>query len=386
MKVALLADLHLGFGANTNRIRYEDSFRQAKEAIELAAEHADVILIAGDIFDTRRPGLEVLARSVDVFSPAKEIGIPIYAIHGNHDIRVGAEQNVVKLLDRFGILTYIHRQRVNIKINHETLEVFGVGWIPDSHAAQVFSLLPTPSKDPSILLFHQPLAGFFNWINETPIEPSMLPEGYSLYVTGHLHWHVAKNVNGRRIVIPGSTIRTQLRDKEVQDTPAFFIWDTQEDRLDEVVLKTPRKGILLEIDVTFSDHPEQLIVQTIERAIAGQNFPIVKVNVGGRSKRKINVKSIEKRFKDRALVKIVDKSEAFLAEEIQSLREAQQQQMNIVGQNYVMVKLLEFLKKSGLDVPQLERVLHLLAEEKPEQALNVLVDGKEKKEGILSWI
>ncbi len=48
MKIAVLSDVHLGYGKGTNR--GEDSFRAFSEVIKKSMD-ADLILMAGDLFD-----------------------------------------------------------------------------------------------------------------------------------------------------------------------------------------------------------------------------------------------------------------------------------------------------------------------------------------------
>ena len=132
MKVAIIGDMHLGaFPADERR---EDSFVQAREAIELALrENADLILLAGDIFDTRIPTQDILAKAMEIFylpkkkypvfkqeaeieslngKSEKEIprsalyGIPVVAIHGNHDRRGKGLTNPVELLEKAGLLIH----------------------------------------------------------------------------------------------------------------------------------------------------------------------------------------------------------------------------------------------------------------------------------------
>ena len=52
MRIAVLSDFHFGYGYNTEL--EEDSFSNAEEALERASE-ADLIINAGDIFDTKFP-------------------------------------------------------------------------------------------------------------------------------------------------------------------------------------------------------------------------------------------------------------------------------------------------------------------------------------------
>jgi DNA repair exonuclease SbcCD nuclease subunit len=65
MKIAVLSDFHFGYGWNT-RLE-EDSFENAQEAISKCLD-SDLILIAGDIFDSRLPRTETWAKALKVLS------------------------------------------------------------------------------------------------------------------------------------------------------------------------------------------------------------------------------------------------------------------------------------------------------------------------------
>jgi|GEM_PF-4176516 len=86
VKVALLADLHLGFGYSQHSADpcREDSFRNAEAAMKLAADQADIILVAGDIFDRPRFGTELFMRALDIFDvPRRYPSLLWHACCGN---------------------------------------------------------------------------------------------------------------------------------------------------------------------------------------------------------------------------------------------------------------------------------------------------------------
>ena len=57
MRIAIFSDTHIGFGKGT--ARNEEAFEQAKQAFELAIkEKADLILLAGDLFNEETPSQE----------------------------------------------------------------------------------------------------------------------------------------------------------------------------------------------------------------------------------------------------------------------------------------------------------------------------------------
>src|SRR3989344_6068052 len=104
MKVAVFSDTHLGFDERGER--GEESFENLEKAVLLSIENkADFILICGDVFDAPVPSHNILFRAMKSFSAAKGTensvklslekdsvltplffsGIPIIAIHGNHE-------------------------------------------------------------------------------------------------------------------------------------------------------------------------------------------------------------------------------------------------------------------------------------------------------------
>jgi len=100
VKIAIISDSHLGYA------RFEeDAYVQFEKAILLASEKADIILFAGDVFDTKVPKLETLEKAVQIFRKAR---VPVVAIHGNHERRSKDSVNPVQLLAAAGVLEYLH--------------------------------------------------------------------------------------------------------------------------------------------------------------------------------------------------------------------------------------------------------------------------------------
>ena len=67
VKVSIISDLHLGFGKDTER--EEDAFVATKRAFEKAKElESDLIILAGDMFDTRLPRPEHWSRFMKLLS------------------------------------------------------------------------------------------------------------------------------------------------------------------------------------------------------------------------------------------------------------------------------------------------------------------------------
>ncbi len=123
LKLAVLSDFHLGFGQGTER--YEDSFKNASLALELAAKSGpNLILLVGDIFHEKIPKPEVLAKAIEMFTKVgrllksnpllvkriknnkieevKKVISPMICIWGTHERRHAQSVNPVQLLEKTG--------------------------------------------------------------------------------------------------------------------------------------------------------------------------------------------------------------------------------------------------------------------------------------------
>ena len=374
MKIALLADLHLGFGyrRHSKDPRREDSFRNAAEAIRIASERADAILIAGDIFDRPDVSTDIFLRALEIFDLARKRnsgvlvdgehwnGVPIIAIRGNHDVRSDLHRHPVLLLDRAHRLKYINAETVTLEKDGERVAVTGAGWVPDKNPELVrryFSeRIPRPVPGAyNILMLHQPLEGIGRYPGETPLPVSLLPPGFDLYNSGHLHWHVRKRVSDRWIVIPGSTVRTQLSDREVEDDRAFWIIDTATGDLEEVSLPSARRGFLrtIKVDGLGRDKVSSNVISAIEDALSKNDRPvppIIKIVLEGSTYDVFDLSPIVSRYEDRAIVKIFDRTTSAVAERLAEVASSSVKDDEVFSSHFARTVLEEALSAAGLSV------------------------------------
>jgi Icc-related predicted phosphoesterase len=88
LRIAAVGDVHLG----------RDARGRLRPALENVHEHADVLLLAGDL--TQRGTVDEAQVAADEFS---NLGLPVYAVLGNHDYHSGAQNEITGLLDDHGI-------------------------------------------------------------------------------------------------------------------------------------------------------------------------------------------------------------------------------------------------------------------------------------------
>ncbi len=218
MKIAVISDTHLGYPRFL-----EDSFTQAKYAFEDASKKADVILFLGDLYDTRVPSLQTLGESISFF---RDLKIPVFAIHGNHERRSKGMLNPVELLQKAGLLTHLHFSSSTFEKNGEKIFIAGMGNVPDDLTQKGLERLKEAVRPPegmfSILLLHQSFKEFVYGEQLSSIH-DLEPLGYSLYLNGHTHLYKV-GMDGK-FLIPGSTVLTQLTREETQPK-GYILYDT----------------------------------------------------------------------------------------------------------------------------------------------------------------
>jgi DNA repair exonuclease SbcCD nuclease subunit len=224
MKLAFVADTHFGYP----RFQ-EDALNQGTTAILDAASKADVLLIGGDIFDHRVPRLEVLADVASLFKRANEL-LPDHAfskilgIHGTHEMRSKGSLNPIQMLCRLGLMEDVHNKTILLQKGEDRVTISGMGGIPDDLVSDALKRLScNPQKEAyNLFLFHQTMAEYVPQAKDlASIEE--LPEGFDLFLCGHIHSR--KTYLGSKLLIPGSTVLTQLRDED-QEEKGYLLIDS----------------------------------------------------------------------------------------------------------------------------------------------------------------
>ena len=239
MKIGIVSDMHLGY----ERFR-ADAYSQAKRALEMAAASCDMILIPGDVFDSRTPAPDVIAEGINLFREISKkewkahvlkyeadretyTDVPIVAVSGTHERTAIGRDNALRLLDLAGLLVDTSEARTTIQKGEEKIAVYGIGGVSEElFKSKITELGVRPVIGVfNIFMFHQSLYEILPF-NEQFMRLDELPEGFDLYIDGHLHTKNEQNVHGKKFLVPGSTVITQMKDAE-QSSKGFIIFDTK---------------------------------------------------------------------------------------------------------------------------------------------------------------
>ena len=220
MRIGIVADNHLGYP------RFEeDSFVQAEKAMLGAAEKCDLIINAGDIFDTRIPKLETLQRGMELFGKIK---VPVFTIYGNHERRTKEMTNPVELLLTANFVKYLHGTSEVFEKDGEKVQIFGIGNIPDRYAkTAVESALKNFVPEEGafrILVLHQTISDILKTEEEELSLDFLENLPFDLIINGHIHKRMEKL--GGKVLMPGSTVITQLK-KDEMEPKGYYIYETK---------------------------------------------------------------------------------------------------------------------------------------------------------------
>lgn len=286
MKIAIFSDLHLGYP------RFEtDSYMQAERTLRDAAEKADLVLCAGDIFDTKVPKLETLKKAVDIFGKAS---VPVYTIYGNHERRAREFTNPVQLLDASTGMKLLHEKSILFEKNNEKVQVFGMGSVPEEYAEQELKkCMESFRKEDdafSILMIHQSIKELVpGAVDEVSLKYlESLP--FDLIVNGHIHETTTKL--GGKLLIPGSTVITQLKKTETE-SKGYFLYDTKE-RKSEFIPIDSRKFFYEELEFKDTGEAEirERIAETVRKIRNEYPDAIIAIKLNGNMKEGLSASDI----------------------------------------------------------------------------------------------
>lgn len=235
VQVIITADNHLDppatmFGAKRFE-RKRDHLRCFEEVMEYAKkEKPDLLLLAGDVFDTVKPSNFVRARFMQHMKQLHERGVKVVMVSGHHDTPKSAEEGVSPLAV-YGRSGYAYFIQDPNSLEYFSLEVDGCEVVV---AGLGHNPLLRPFEDPlatvkvekrgdvNILLLHYPVEGFVGVYGEEPVvRLNSIPKTYQLVAVGHLHRHQIKRLGDAAIVYPGSTERVSFAEEE---EPKGFVW------------------------------------------------------------------------------------------------------------------------------------------------------------------
>ncbi len=202
MRIAHLADLHLGFrqyqrlSSAGNNQREADVARATRHAIDaVIAQAPDLVLIAGDVFHQVRPSNPMILFALRELTRLRTalLDTPVVMIAGNHDLPRAAETGCILALFRTLGITVVEHAAERIRLAELDLSLFAV---PDTLGQPLPALTTDPDVRWNVLLLHGEVKGVLPdravMVDRSPSEVTVeeLQQAPWDYVAlGHYHVH-----------------------------------------------------------------------------------------------------------------------------------------------------------------------------------------------------
>ena len=303
MKFAHLADCHIG-GWKDIQLK-ELSIIAFENAVDTCIkENVAFVLIAGDLFNTSLPNIELIKRTAEILSRLKENEIEAYIIPGSHDFSPSGK-TMIDVLEHAGLMINVMKIKDNkLTFTHDKTGVKIAGLVGlrnslDKHYYESLDFSNLENEDGfKIFMLH-------NTINELKpkdmekvegMNLSLLPKNFDYYAAGHIHF-IKEIAFGRgKLVYPGPLFPNNFKELEDLKHGGFYIYDNGDLRHVPVKLK---ETAYIEINADGKSARE-----VEDEILSMENFhgKILLLRVHGELKEgkssDINFRTISEKFKD----------------------------------------------------------------------------------------
>jgi len=240
VRFAHISDVHLG-GWKQEPMQELNSlaFRIAIETC--ISKKPDFVLIAGDLFDSAYPGIEILKGTFAEFKKLKESGIPCFIIAGSHDYSVSGK-TFLDVLEKAGFCKNVSNfEEKEEKIIIEPVIHKGValyGYPGKKSGLEITDLKKIKLNDApgmfKIFALHTTIDKAKGTLPIEAIETNSLPHA-DYYALGHLHI----DFQYENFIYPGPLFPNNFQELEDLGNGGFYIVDTEEaNPLKRIEIKT----------------------------------------------------------------------------------------------------------------------------------------------------
>ncbi|PIN91592.1 hypothetical protein COU56_05135 [Candidatus Pacearchaeota archaeon CG10_big_fil_rev_8_21_14_0_10_31_9] len=245
VKFAHMADCHLGGWKQPEMQNL--NFQSFRKAIETCIkEKVEFVLIAGDLFDTAFPGIEILKDAFGEFKKLKDVNIPCFIIAGSHDYSASGK-TFLDVLEKAGFchnVEDVEEKNELLYLNptiHKGIALYGYPGrksgleVPDLRKVR---LNDSPGMF-KIFMLHTTLDKVRGTLPIDAVEYDKLPKA-DYYAAGHIHI----DFQYENFVYPSPTFPNNFKELEDLGNGGFYIVDTD--------LQNPMKRIELKIKETLN--------------------------------------------------------------------------------------------------------------------------------------
>ncbi|MBW2982384.1 exonuclease SbcCD subunit D [Candidatus Woesearchaeota archaeon] len=295
MLFAHLADCHIGSWRDP-KLR-DVSTKAFVKAIDLCIEkNVDFIVIAGDLFNTSLPSIDLLKETTKKLKQLKDKDIPVYMIAGSHDFSPSGK-TMLDVLEHAGLIKNVakgeiidNKLKLDFTIDKKTgAKITGLlgkkGSLEKEYYENLLKEYLEKEQGYKIFIFHSALTELkpeeFKEMESQPL--SLLPKNFNYYAGGHPHFILEKEESDYGLIAyPGPLFPNNFRELEKLGRGGFYLVNVEnENTLVEYQPIQIHNIFKINIDANHKT-PEQ-VESEIKEKIKGHEFnnTIITIRVEG---------------------------------------------------------------------------------------------------------
>ena len=283
VKFAHIADCHLGCWRQEELQKL--NFESFKKILERCMdEKVDFILIAGDLFDSAYPPIEILKDSFAEFKKIHDAKIPVYIIAGSHDFSTSGK-TFLDVLEKAGfcknIVNYEVEEDGRIKLKphmHGDIAIYGYPGKKSGMEIEDLSKVYFDSIHQfTIFMIHTTIKDVVGSIPMDSVEKEKLPLS-NYYAMGHIHKRFETHEANSRYVYPGPTFPANFQELSDLKHGSFSLVETDGANIKTQSITIPIKEVVsVEIEIDNALEATQKIIMELDKLNLNDKIILLKL-------------------------------------------------------------------------------------------------------------
>jgi DNA repair exonuclease SbcCD nuclease subunit len=353
LRLLHLADLHLGAKCSLLKDRAGERSKDFERAFERAMEFArdpendiDVVVIAGDLFDSHKPEPRLVRLVKSEFAALREAGTQIVLVPGTHD--TSSYLDCVYREEDFGdILLPVDNDECPLRLDAKdrAVYIYPVVRGPDCSEVPIEQMTRTPADGVHIGVLHaavQAESGVdFSDTELVATIPALASTRLDYIALGHYHNFKQYRADGVTVVYPGT-----LEGRSFRETGERYLVTVTFDSGGPVVEKRPfnERAVYdetIDLDKTSCRNHEELCAKVEQIA---DNNAIMRLTISGDAEFSIDTAAVEQTLADRFFyLEVVDDTRLYNAQWVEHFK----QEPTVRG--IFVRKMIEKIEKARTD-------------------------------------
>jgi len=283
VKFAHIADCHLG---SWRQQELQDlNFLSFQKVIDRTIEEkVDFALIAGDLFDSAYPPIEILKETFAEFKKLKDAKIPVYLIAGSHDYSASGK-TFLDVIEKAGFCTNVENTEIQedgrIKLIPSFFEDIAIYGYPGRKSGLEIGDLQKVyfegNHQRTIFMMHSTINDIVGNIDMNSIDKKDLPIA-DYYAMGHIHQIFSVEENNSTFVYPGPTYPNNFQELVDLQCGSFQITEFT-DKIRTTSIKIPMKEVaFIDIEIDNALTATETIIERLNKVNLNDKILLLKLH------------------------------------------------------------------------------------------------------------